>query len=236
MGDNTPITVAMLKECVREAVGEAMAKWTEKIESLETEIVDLKEENEKLQAAVSKISTTCALKAIDADMYSRKWNLIVQGIEGVKGENEKITEKKVRDLAKKQLKLDDAENPQIMPFAACHRLSREKNAGIVIKFSNLNDKSAWLQNAKNLRDSPKGITLSPDIPQALKPLKSEILKQRKSLPPTERAQARIRYHKCWPYISLHHNDNIYRPQITLSDIVKKFYQPTEAGVYPCMPV
>ena len=139
VGDNTPITAAMLKECVREAVGEAVAKWNEKLEFLESEIQDLKEENEKLKAIMSKISTTSAVKAIDADVYNRKWNLIIQGIEGVQGEDEATTAKKVRDLAKKKLKLDNAESPQTMPFAACHRLSREKNAGIIVRFSNLAD-------------------------------------------------------------------------------------------------
>jgi hypothetical protein len=83
---------------------------------------------------------------------------------------------------------------------ACHRLKQEKNAGIIIRFNNLTDRNLSLQNAKNQKNSDKSITIPPDIPPILKPLKKELLDARKELP--NKSTAKLRYSKSWPYISL----------------------------------
>ena len=94
VGDNTPITAANLNEYVKAAIDSAMAKWTEKVNFLETEIVDLKEENRLLKDQINKMATTTAIKSIDAYVYNRKWNVIIHGIDGAAGEAEDETAKK----------------------------------------------------------------------------------------------------------------------------------------------
>jgi hypothetical protein len=60
-------------------------------------------------------------------------------------------------------------------FSACHRLSQKDNAGIIVKFTNLTDKNEWLAKTKNLKNSSNSISISPDIPQVLTPLKQNSL-------------------------------------------------------------
>ena len=234
VGDNTTITAANLNEYVKAAVDSAMAKWSEKINFLESEIIDLKEENRLLKDQMNKMGTITAIKSIDADVYNRKWNVIIHGIDGAAGEAEDETAKKVREMAAENLKIPCAMDSTKVPFAACHRLAQKDNAGIIVRFTNLNDRNYWLSNGRELRNSAKNYSISPDLPPILKPLKSEILNHRKDHP--NKKLCKVKYTKSWPYISLNlPNGSTFKPQIKLNDIVKKFYTPTSPGFYPCEP-
>ena len=243
-----------VQSAVQSAVDAAMSKWLSRIETLENELTLLKQENSNLKASldsakaitevqsmdlesiqerntesqklISKLATTTAIQSINADMYSRKWNLIIHGLNGPKGESEANTEAKVRSMGTSLLKLTTVATA---PFAACHRLSQRENAGIIVKFVNLTDRNAWLAQAKELRNAPTPISISTDLPPILKPLKSAILNHRKSLEPSARKKSKVRYSKSWPYITLElPNGHHHKPEITLSDIVKKFFSPIAA--------
>lgn len=225
-----------IKQTVKTAVHEALHEFRERVESLEYTVNTLQEENCELKSKLETISTATAIKQIDSDLYSRKWNLIIHGIKGEKGEKEDKTEEQIRAMAVDRLKIPEAANPLQMPFAACHRLSQEDNAGIIVKFANLTHRNAWLGNAKNLRPQNQNssaaeqqqITLSPDLPPVLKPLKADILNHRKNLSQEIKSKTVVRYNKTWPYITMKlPNGSYYEPQITLKDIVSKYYQPVQ---------
>jgi hypothetical protein len=217
-----------LLQAIKVAVDQTMAKWTEQLKEieerlsamsdLESKVEVLEKENSDLRNSLNRISKAAALKSLDTEVYSRKWNLIVYGIPGPSGESERDSEAKVRQMAKDDLLIP---NPSAQ-FSACHRLSQKDNAGIIVKFTNLNDKNEWLAKTKNLKNSSNSISISPDIPQVLNPLKKELLIRRKSLK-EQKSQAKIKYHKSWPYISLKLPDGSHhRPNFSVDSIVQDF--------------
>ena len=130
-------------------------------------------------------------------------------------------------MEKNDLKLENFDNSR---FSVCHWLKPAKDAGILVKFLDLDDKNLWLSKAKVLgRESTevnKGKTISPDIPPVLRRLKSEIMGYRKNLPKETKTKSKVKYHKTWPYISLTLPDgSIYKPKIQIEDIVRSYYSP-----------
>ena len=240
MGDNTvnPAILAAISEAVESAVARAIEPWRQELTKLRSEMEKLREEKEALSFEISNLkdqyqltkkdlttkAATSALKATDAEVHGRKWNLVVQGIPGEKGENEATTEQKVREMAATDLKIKTAINPQQMPFSACHRLQQKGNAGIIVRFSNLADKNLWLLHAKNLKNSNKTISISPDIPHVLKPLKTELLNARKNLSPQQKSASKMIYTKTWPYITLKYNEQTHKTAYNIDALTNAFYQ------------
>ena len=145
------------------------------------------------------ITTQICLKTLDLDTHRRKWSIIMNGLEGHAGELESETSTKVRKFATDKLKVRGAESHM---FGACHRLSYQENAGIIIKFSDLRDRNTWLSNAKNLKNSGSAVSLSPDIHPCLRQIKKNILEIRKDLPPERKQMSQVKYLANWPYICL----------------------------------
>jgi hypothetical protein len=223
-----------ITEHVPKAVDSAMKKWTERLEELEerceaaeTKAAKAEKEVACLTQELKELSVTNAMHAVDRDVYSRKWNLIIGGLPGTENEPENSTEAKVRDMAKFQLKIQSAHS---MTLAACHRLSRDKNAPIIVKFINLNDRNSFLSNAKQLKNCDSCISISPDLPPILKDLRDEILKERKNLPSEQKKLCKIEYTKSWPYMTLKSNGNHYKPEFSVEKLVSKFYKSTIPAV------
>lgn len=114
-------------------------------------------------------------------------------------EPEHITRQVCVTMARDELRIPDAERTS---FAACHRLSPQSDAGVIVRFTDLSQRNKWLMNAKNLKDSRRNISISPDIPPPLRVLKKDILNQRKNLPADLKQTARIQYLKEWPYVKM----------------------------------
>jgi hypothetical protein len=231
---------ASIQPLISAAVKEAMAEWTEKVTMLEERCtlaeqkcaeVEAKydsaiEKIENLEVSLAKTSAILAIQTTDDHMYQRKWNLIIHGIPGNARESELVTENKIRDVAKMKLK-----SAHTAPFAACHRLSQDANSGIIIKFLNLNDRNEWLSSGKNLKDCEMKIAISPDTPPILKKLKSEILLHRKNLPREAKEKSRVKYHKTWPYITLHLPDgHIYNAKYKVQDLINDFFSTSTPAV------
>ena len=87
-------------------------------------------------------------------------------------------------------------------FAACHRLAQKGNAGVIIRFRDLAQRNLWLSNPKNVRTLKDPISISPNIPPVLRPLKTELVHKRKALPATTKKGARVKYLNKWPYVEL----------------------------------
>ena len=155
-----------------------------------------------LKAEINNIAEALALQTLDIEVHRRKWNLVVQGIKGTAKEEEDITRGKLVNFARDSLRVTDAANNR---FSACHRLRREPDAGIIVRFCDLSERDKWLKNGKFLKDSKDShVSVSPDLPHVLRPLKSEVMEYRRRLEPSVKSRAKVLYRPSWPYIELIH--------------------------------
>jgi hypothetical protein len=145
------------------------------------------------------LSIKMCMNILDMDTHRRKWTLIINELQGISGETEVETRTKVQNFAINSLKVPRADSH---PFGACHRLAQKDNAGIIIRFTDLAHRNSWLMNARNLKNSASKVSLSPDLHPCLRPLKSDILKIRKNLPPGRKQLTTVKYLPSWPYVCL----------------------------------
>ena len=155
----------------------------------------------KINEHIGDIAISLTKRILDLDVHRRKWSLNIQGLKGEKEEREPITRAKTVDFARDHLKVANANADD---YAACHRLSQEANAGIIMRFKDLAKRNAWLNGASNLKGSAahKDISISPDLPNEIRPLKTELLNKRKELPAALKKDSSLRYLKTWPYVEL----------------------------------
>ena len=152
-----------------------------------------------LEKNFKELCQTICTKILDVDVHRHKWSLVISGLKGEANETEGDTQIKLKKFAVDHLKVKDA-NKHLM--AACHRLSQDADANIIAKFVNLNDRNEWLASGKHLKDKNLKISISPDLPPVLRPLKKDILQQRKSLQVEDRKLSKVKYLPRWPYVSL----------------------------------
>ena len=77
-------------------------------------------------------------------------------------------EDKTRDICVKLAKeCLDVKDSSPTDFAACHRLSRQADSGVIIRFRDLKMRNLWLSGAKNLKTHADNISISPDLPPHL---------------------------------------------------------------------
>ena len=136
---------------------------------------------------------------MDLYVHRRKWSLTIHGLKGEAGEDEEVTRDACVKLAKDHFAISDA---AATDFAACHRLSKQAGSGIIMGFRDLSTHNSWLGNATKLCDHPDAISISPDLPPVLRPMKKELLAKRKYMPQSERSKYNLRYLRQWPYIVL----------------------------------
>jgi regulator of replication initiation timing len=232
-----PLTtkVDAIDSVIQSSVQASMKKYMEdlhnKVEELENKVDALEQENNHLREQLiettnfsTKTSTIAAIKDIDREVHSRKWNIIISGLPGKQGETEYETEQKVRQMAVQELKINDAEDPCKHPFAACHRQKQCDDAAIIVKFANLTNKSKWITGAKELKHSTKNIGISQDLPPVLKTLKDQVLGARSKLK-EEKSKSKIVYSKTWPYLTLKYPDGShFKPTYTIDDLLREYYK------------
>jgi DNA repair exonuclease SbcCD ATPase subunit len=152
-----------------------------------------------LERKLQEITESVSNKIIEIDVHRRKWSLIISGLPGDSQESETNTRTKLKQFGKDTLKITNAEHHQM---AACHRLAQENDAPIIVRFVDLDERNEWLANAKNLKGTNMNVSISPDIPPILRPLRKDILSQRKALSPQQKKDSRVKYLPRWPYITL----------------------------------
>ena len=212
--DVDPVILAAIRQVVRE-----------ELQEIEKAIKDLAEVNARLQVVedsltytgdrletaitkllpaiteyMGKVNEALAMRKLESDVHNRKWNVVIHGIQGQAGEPEHVTRATCRKFASEVLKVKGAESTRL---AACHRLSQKPNAGIIIRFSDLADRDAWLAGTANLRGRADKVSLSIDLPPVVRPLKDGLLKIRKDLPPDVKGRARLKHIPVWPFVELH---------------------------------
>ncbi|ELU18204.1 hypothetical protein CAPTEDRAFT_203862 [Capitella teleta] len=130
--------MAKLPKIVKQAVSTAIQELQEKMNILESKVDSLEfrnqsltSENIQLKKDLSLVAVSSAVQDINREVYSRKWNLVIHGISGAPKEEEATTEDKVCQMGAECLKIASAQDKSQHPFAACHRLSAAKDAGII---------------------------------------------------------------------------------------------------------
>ena len=199
-----------------------VAKTEAKCQLIEDSVSSINDEVEELRSKtlpsmdkkIADMTTNLCMNMLDLDTHRRKWTVIVNGIKGDANEPELQTRKAVRKFAKEELKIQEPENHQ---FTACHRLAQKKDASIIIRFMDLAQRNEWLGNAKNLRDSKLKVSISPDLHPVLRPLKTDVLQQRKKLPNNKGSQ--VRYLPNWPYVYLKMPDTSTKPPRTNQETI-----------------
>ena len=239
----------VIRQAVRDAIREEVSDRLDKLESQVCDLVNMKstlldhEENIRefkkgldftskeisdikdkmmpdLDKKFSELTTQICINILDIDTHRRKWAIIINGLQGDQGEKEQETRAKVRKFAKDKLKVTGVDSH---PFSACHRLSPEKDAGIIIKFTDLSHRNLWLTSAKNLKGTNCKVSLSPDLHPCLRKLKKDVLQSRKILPPHEKNTAQVRYLPTWPYVCVKPRGKAsINPRISKQTIVKDY--------------
>ena len=182
-----------------------------------------------LSRHVEQVAVGLAMQTLDLDVHRRKWTLTIQGLKDPADEDEDDTRAACVALARDHLQIDSASDTDL---AACHRLGKRADSGIIVRFKDLKQRNAWLSGAKNLKKHPDKISVSQDLPPVLRPLKTELLGKRKDLPPPQKSKSNLRYLKCWPYIELKTGTgNIIRPSATREPIAAAVI-----GFNPLLPV
>ena len=65
------------------------------------------------------------------------------------------------------------------------------------------------------------VSISPDLPLALRPLKTDLLNMRRQMPREQKLKVSIRHVKSWPYVELHQkNGPVIKPEVELSAVTK----------------
>ena len=152
---------------------------------------------------VTEIATSLAERVLDMDVHSRKWSLVIGGLQGAAGEDEAETRSKCVKLAQ-DIGVPAAETTH---FAACHRLQHNKaNSSVIVRFTDLGDREAWLSKARHLPAVNSGLSMSPDLPPVLRKLKTELLLIRRDLPQAEKKNTRVKYLARFPYVEMAYKD------------------------------
>ena len=171
-----------------------------------------------INAHIARVSEALAEQTLRIDVHRRKWNVIVRGLDGAAGEDEVTTRRAVTRFARDALKID---NPENVRLAACHRVSNKANAGVIVRFSDLSDRDRWLAGTKHLKGLNKKMSVSPDLPPVIRPLKDELMKTRSEMDPDTKSKSRVRYIPKWPFVELKTDGrNPVRPNSTLSQITE----------------
>ena len=160
-----------------EVVEESIQFTSSRLDSLATEILPA------LSDHMANLAESLALQTLQIDVHRRKWNIVIHGIEGPAGEEETATRDKCVTFARQVLKVEDA---NAWHLAACHRLSRKENAGIIIRFLDLSQRDRWLSGSKHLKGYTRKISISQDLPPVLRPLKDSLMLTRSKLAPMSR--------------------------------------------------
>ena len=175
------------------------------------------------------VTSALVMRQLDQDVHRRKWSLTIQGLPGEAKEDEGDTRRACIDFAKAHLGLTDASERD---FAACHRLNQRNDAGIIARFTDLQHRDRWLLGARSLKNSDRRISISPDLPPVVRPLKKELLEKRRALPPEVKSKAHIRYLRQWPYVelSMGKDKDPIRPSSEPRTIVQSFLWATPLSV------
>ena len=138
------------------------------------------------------------------EMWAKKWNLVIRGIEGEKDriERHRETEVLVRTFLKKVLSFAKGQ-AHYMLFTAVHRLKAGPvgRKSVILRLSSLVDWEEIPDKALKLKPGSE-YSIVPDLPPSLAMRRSELLKHRRAMPEGIRKQFKLLYLKETPFVDL----------------------------------
>ena len=168
---------------------------------------------------MSHLAEALARRQLELEVHRRKWNLVIHGIQGDAKEDGSVTRQTCVQFAKTALKVPDAE---ATAFAACHRLSQKPNAGIILRFVDLAQRDSWISGTKHLKNYSGKVSISPDLPPVIRPLKDELMEARAKLPTDIKQKSRLKFLPQWPFVELRiEGQSPKRPSSSLSSVTSK---------------
>ena len=182
-----------------------------------------------LKRQVTEVTSDSIIKQIEGQTHKRKWGLTINGINGKAGENDTTTRRAIIKFATEILKVPQPYTPDFYRLAACHRLKQTENAPIIVLFTDLSERNAWIDCGKNLAglngntDRKQHISIAPDLPPAIRPLRDNILKQRQEIKRSGK-KTTVKYLAEWPFVILKVEGQRLPviPQITKKEVIESF--------------
>lgn len=194
-----------------------ITKISKQLDNIENKILpNLQKEIDDLKEDMNDRTEIAALKAISADVYSRKTSIILYGLPGT--EHKKQTRKNV-------LKVAEYLHLQKPALTATHRLGRDNGAPIIVKFQDLDDKDDWISNSKKLKDyrldnETVKLSLSPCLPPILGRLKQSVFDKRNDI-----RGAKVQYADKYPFVyGVKPNGDRFYPDVSTKDLAIAFYK------------
>lgn len=221
--------LSQLLEGIKQDIKADLSSMSKTLANIDIQLDDLKNEIKEVEQKCNDKFMKTAIRMIDMDVYSRKWNLMFFNIPGDSG-NENTTTTLI-DFGSQYLKLNTKAEPR--DFGACHRLSQSPNAPIIARFHNLEQRNLWYSHARNL----KGVTLikdktsgndkyagiSPNLPKVLTKIRDDVFQRRQKLSTEERKKSQIRYLPSYPYILLSVNGVAQTTNTTKHGLAASFF-------------
>ena len=196
-----------------EGVEHAMQATSDRLENAITTMLPA------ITAHMSHLAEALARRQLELEVHRRKWNLVIHGIQGDAKEDGSVTRQTCVQFAKTALKVPDAE---ATAFAACHRLSQKPNAGIILRFVDLAQRDSWISGTKHLKNYSGKVSISPDLPPVIRPLKDELMEARAKLPTDIKQKSRLKFLPQWPFVELRiEGQSPKRPSSSLSSVTSK---------------
>ena len=222
---------------IKKSVENVETKLEERVTSLETKVGSLEtsldsyseslttlktETLPELSDYVASVHDNLADYVLSIDAHRRKWNVVFHGIKGDMKEEETETRRKTKEFAQNFLKLskEDAENTSM---SACHRLSNKKDAGVIVRFTDLSQRDQWLAGTKNLKDTAgtQKISVAIDLPPVIRPLKDELMMKRSKMERALKLRTKLKYLTKFPYVELRAEGAApIRPSTQLREVTK----------------
>ena len=183
------------------------------VATLKSQVSDLEQFANTTEASIKSIheTTVPALKELISDeegerlkldVWGRKWNHVIRGIEGDAREPGRKTLEKVTSFFRETLKVPKKILDN-MNFAACHRLpgGPDKKKNIIVRFVNLLDRDDVMSLAMKL-PTGSGYSISPDLPPKIAEVRHHLLKKRSEMSPEDKKQCQIVYLKDYPFVAI----------------------------------
>lgn len=144
-----------------------------------------------------------ANERIRLELWGRKWNLVIGGIEGTLSEPPRETEKKVRAFFETSLNMSKEDANAIL-LQAVHRLpggKDEKKRRIIVRFNSLIVRDEILAAAMKFQRG-SGYSIVPDVPPSVSTLRHKLLMKRRAMPQEVQKKTILVYIKNFPFVAL----------------------------------
>lgn len=137
------------------------------------------------------------------ELWGRKWNVIVRGVDGGNRENPRETRTRVRQFFIDQLGYAQ-DRANCIHMSAVHRLPSGPihKRNVICRITSLIDRDELLHAAATTLRKGSGFSVVPDLPPSLAILRGNLLKERSEMSSDDRSNCRLMYLREPPFVKL----------------------------------